>query len=139
MLLCTAFGDAEPDMKNINFESLSLEELLDIRHHVNSVLRDRVGKERREIEKTLARLSAVDEGGARRGRRPGVRKGQKLPPKFCNPDTGETWAGRGARPRWLAAMLKKGRKLEEFSVAGMGAARGRAARGRKKRSKRAAR
>jgi DNA-binding protein H-NS len=121
-------------MKNINFESLSLEELLDIRDYTNSVLKKRIGKERREIEKTLARLSALDEGGAPRGRRPGVRKGQKLPPKFRNPETGETWAGRGARPRWLQAMLKKGRKLEEFSVAGMGAGRG-----RKKRSKRAKR
>jgi len=121
-------------MKNINFESLSLEELLDIRDYTNSVLKKRIGKEKRDIEKTLARLSSLDEGGVRRGRRPGVRKGQKLPPKFRNPETGETWAGRGARPRWLQAMLKKGRKIEEFSVAGMSAARG-----RKKRSKRAAR
>ena len=122
-------------MKNINFDSLSLEELLDIRDYANSVLRKRIGKEKRELEKSLARISSLDEGGAPRGRRPGVRKGQKLAPKFRNPETGETWAGRGARPRWLQAMLKKGRKLEEFSVAGMGAARGR----RKKRSKRAAR
>ena len=121
-------------MRNINFESLSLEELLDIRDYANSVLKKRIGKERREIEKTLARLSSLDQGAPRRGRPPGVRKGQKLPPKFRNPETGETWAGRGARPRWLQAMLKKGRKLEEFSVAGMGAARG-----RKKRSKRAKR
>jgi DNA-binding protein H-NS len=118
-------------MKNINFESLSLEELLDIRDYANSVLQKRIGKERQEIEKTLARLSSLDVGGVRRGRPPGVRKGQKLPPKFRNPETGETWAGRGARPRWLQAMLKKGRKLDEFSVAGM-----RATRGRKKRSKR---
>lgn len=29
---------------------------------------------------------------------------------------GETWAGRGLRPTWLAALLKQGHKLEEYAV-----------------------
>jgi DNA-binding protein H-NS len=28
----------------------------------------------------------------------------------------ETWGGRGLKPRWLAAALKSGKKLEEFSI-----------------------
>ena len=42
-------------------------------------------------------------------------KGRKVPPKYRGPG-GETWAGRGARPRWLAALLKQGRKLDEFAI-----------------------
>ena len=29
---------------------------------------------------------------------------------------GETWAGRGARPRWLTALIKEGRKIDEFAI-----------------------
>lgn len=27
--------------------------------------------------------------------------GQKVPPKYCNPATGETWTGRGKAPKWI--------------------------------------
>jgi DNA-binding protein H-NS len=38
-------------------------------------------------------------------------------PKYRNPDNpAETWAGRGLKPRWLAAALKTGKKLEDFSI-----------------------
>ena len=30
--------------------------------------------------------------------------------------SGETWAGRGARPRWMVAALKKGKKMERFLI-----------------------
>ena len=43
-------------------------------------------------------------------------RGRKIAPKYRDPATGETWAGRGARPRWLVARLKAGKKLENFSV-----------------------
>lgn len=36
--------------------------------------------------------------------------------KFRNHDTGETWAGRGKRPRWLVSALAAGRSLEDFAV-----------------------
>ena len=28
--------------------------------------------------------------------------GRKVPPKYRNPQTGETWTGRGKEPRWIA-------------------------------------
>ena len=42
-------------------------------------------------------------------------KGVKVPPKYRGPG-GETWAGRGATPRWLAALLKEGHSVEEFLI-----------------------
>jgi DNA-binding protein H-NS len=50
-----------------------------------------------------------------RGGRRSAMKARTVPPKYRGPG-GETWAGRGARPRWLAALLKEGRKLEEFAI-----------------------
>ena len=42
-------------------------------------------------------------------------KGSKIPPKYREPG-GETWAGRGAKPRWLTALLGDGHSIEEFFV-----------------------
>jgi DNA-binding protein H-NS len=44
-------------------------------------------------------------------------KGRKLRPLYRNPaNRAETWAGRGNKPRWLAAALKRGKKLEYFAI-----------------------
>jgi DNA-binding protein H-NS len=37
-------------------------------------------------------------------------------PKYRNPQTSETWSGRGKRPLWLVAAMKSGRKIEEFRI-----------------------
>ena len=42
-------------------------------------------------------------------------KGVKVPPKYRGPG-GETWAGRGATPRWLSALLKEGHSIEAFLI-----------------------
>lgn len=37
--------------------------------------------------------------------------------KFANPDNrSQTWTGRGRRPDWLLARLKKGEKIEKFAI-----------------------
>ena len=43
-------------------------------------------------------------------------KGAKVPAKYRNSSTGETWSGRGLQPRWLKAALSAGRKLDEFTL-----------------------
>ena len=41
----------------------------------------------------------------------------KVAPKYRNPDnTTETWAGRGQQPRWLAAQVAKGKKVEDYLI-----------------------
>src|SRR6516164_4241287 len=50
------------------------------------------------------------------GRRAGsALRGRKVPPK-CRSSSGETWAGRGAKPRWLVAAIKGGKKLDDFLI-----------------------
>jgi DNA-binding protein H-NS len=39
----------------------------------------------------------------------------EVPPKYRAP-SGETWAGRGARPKWMVEALKKGKKMEHFLI-----------------------
>src|SRR6185369_11212818 len=44
-------------------------------------------------------------------------KGRKVAPKYRNPkNRSETWAGRGAMPRWMAAEIKAGKKREDFAI-----------------------
>lgn len=46
-----------------------------------------------------------------------VRKLGKVAPKYRNPaNPKETWTGRGKQPRWMAALTKKGKKVEDFLI-----------------------
>jgi hypothetical protein len=42
-------------------------------------------------------------------------KGRKVPIKYRD-KSGNTWAGRGAQPRWLTAAIKAGAKKDDFLV-----------------------
>lgn len=63
-------------------------------------------------------------GGARTAKaaaaKPGPRAGKKLgkvAPKYRNPaNPKETWTGRGKHPRWMAALVAKGKKAEDFLI-----------------------
>jgi DNA-binding protein H-NS len=67
-------------------------------------------------------LSALFEGAvpSRRpaGRERPSRKGTRPPvrPKYRNPETGETWSGRGSAPKWLRQLEEQGRGREEFAA-----------------------
>lgn len=41
--------------------------------------------------------------------------GKPVAVKFRGPN-GETWSGRGLKPRWLATLINEGRSKEEFAV-----------------------
>jgi DNA-binding protein H-NS len=100
---------------------MTVEALMDLRRRVDEALIEH----RADIEKQLERIAVV---GGRSGR--SALKGKKVPPRYRSP-SGETWAGRGARPRWLVAAIKGGKKLDNFLI-DKSARKGR----RKRRSKR---
>jgi DNA-binding protein H-NS len=59
-------------------------------------------------------MAALKLGGVNRK---GMAKGTRLKPKYRNPmNKGETWAGRGLKPKWIAAALRNGKKLEDFAI-----------------------
>jgi len=102
----------EITMAKVNLSGMTLEALMDLRKRVDEMFHRR----RAEIEKQLERMGATLVGGARVVRGGGsALKGRKVPPKYRGP-SGETWAGRGAKPRWLVAAVKRGRKLDDFLI-----------------------
>ena len=94
-------------MARVNLSEMSVEALMDLRKRVDQMLFER----RAELEKQLERMgrAVVGRGGG------SVLKGRKVPPKYRGP-SGETWAGRGAKPRWLVAVIKGGKKLDDFLI-----------------------
>lgn len=51
-----------------------------------------------------------------RGARRSTQKASKVAAKYRNPETGETWSGRGRTPKWLAEAEAKGQKRENFAA-----------------------
>ena len=95
-------------MPKVNLSGMTVEALMDLRQRIDETLHRR----RAELQQQLAALGVtrvVRRGGG------SALKGRKVPPKYRGP-SGETWAGRGARPRWLVAAIKRGRKLDDFLI-----------------------
>ena len=42
--------------------------------------------------------------------------GKKVAAKYRDPSTGQTWTGRGLKPKWLQAALTTGKSLEDFAI-----------------------
>ena len=97
-------------MPNVNLSGMAVEALMDLRKRVDEMLLEH----RAEIEQQLERMGKAIAVVVVRGGR-SVLRGRKVPPKYRSP-SGETWAGRGARPRWLVAAIKGGKKLDDFLI-----------------------
>ena len=98
-------------MPKVNLSGMKIEALMDLHERVEELLL----KHRAEFEQQLERMNrAIVMVGEARGGASAL-KGKKVPPKYRSP-SGETWAGRGARPRWLVAAIKGGRKLDYFLI-----------------------
>jgi len=108
---------ANKSKRTSSLAGMTLDALMTLRDNVERIIATRAKAERTAIENQMARLSSFVGGGAPAPRRKSPLKGRKVPPKYRNPaNRSETWSGRGARPRWLQAQLKKGRKIEQFAI-----------------------
>jgi DNA-binding protein H-NS len=95
-------------MPKTNLGSMSVEQLLQLRDNVGKEL----NRKTTELRSQLARLGGDIAPGRGRGN---SLKGRKVPPKYRD-SAGNIWAGRGAKPRWLVAAIKEGKKLEDFAI-----------------------
>ena len=113
-------------MKKFDLEGTSFDELWSLHEQVSQLLSTRIASEKRELERRLAVLSRgldVDGKNGDSAKSYGVngkvrRKYPRVQPKYRNPQTSETWSGRGKRPRWLVAAIMTGRKIEDFEIGG---------------------
>jgi DNA-binding protein H-NS len=123
----------EMSMKKIDLEVMSVDDLWSLHEKISGILSTRITSEKRELEKRLAVLNRgrdlIEGGDAPRSSNANGEARRKYPrvfPKYRNPQTpSETWSGRGKQPRWLAAAIKAGRKIEDFKIGEAGGAKGR--------------
>src|SRR6516165_1338106 len=81
-----------------------------LKSDVEAALALKVTEQRRALEAELSKL-----GGYQRGKKSSA--GRAVAPKYRNPENpSETWAGRGLKPRWLAAAIKSGKSLDDFAI-----------------------
>jgi DNA-binding protein H-NS len=102
-----------------NFNKLSETDLADVIAKAEKELQVRKDKKRKEVIaeiKQLAGSIGVNVEISEPGRK-SSRKGQKVPPKYQNPDNPlQQWSGRGMKPNWLKELLDKGKAIEEFEI-----------------------
>ena len=92
-------------MAKVNLTGMNVEALLNLRNQID----ERLVELRAELEKQLAAIAGQPKPKGK------SLKGKKVPPKYRSP-SGETWAGRGARPKWMVEALKKGKKMDDFLI-----------------------
>ena len=119
-------------MNRNHFKSMSTDELWALHEEIatrlaaaltaeKSVLENRLKRLQRGIEtqhathaaKSSQNAKSSHTGKSSAGRRPYP----AVVPKYRNPERpSETWAGRGKKPRWLAAQLKSGKRIDDFRI-----------------------
>ena len=107
-------------MADHNLSSMSIKDLKELIRKATSEI---AKKEKAKVHEARAKVAEIaneygiavehllKSSGKGRGSR------GKAAPKYRNPkDPEQTWAGRGRKPSWLEAELKKGKKLEDFAI-----------------------
>jgi DNA-binding protein H-NS len=127
-------------MNRNEFKSMSTDELWALYEEIatrlaavlaaeKSVLENRLRRLQRGIETQHATGDAKSSGAKSSGAKSSAAKSsdaksstERRPyppvvPKYRNPERpSETWAGRGKKPRWLAAQLKSGKRIDDFRI-----------------------
>ena len=107
-------------MAAVDIDNLTLKQISDLEARIEKAKSQAVDKAKTDLKAKINRL--LDGSGftvaelygftTKRGR-----NGSKSAPKYANPDDPtQTWTGRGRKPNWLVARLKKGAKIENFAI-----------------------
>ncbi|MFZ1990142.1 MAG: H-NS histone family protein [Alphaproteobacteria bacterium] len=103
-------------MATVNVDKMSLKDLIELEAKVQKAIAVARDRERAEVKQAMAALAekrgfSVSELFGGRGR------GKGSAAKYVNPDNKtETWTGRGRKPNWLVAKLKKGANMADFAI-----------------------
>jgi DNA-binding protein H-NS len=112
-------------MNRNDFKSMSSDELWVLHEEIAARLAAALTAEKSVLENRLRRLQRGIETrpAAHSAKSSAVKSStQRRPypavvPKYRNPERpSETWAGRGKKPRWLAAQLKSGKRIDDFRI-----------------------
>ena len=97
-----------------DLNSMSVDELWSLHEFVHLELVRKISAEKARLDQRLRELRlGAEPHKMSHARRPYP----KVSPKYKNPaNPSETWAGRGKKPRWLAAQIKSGKQIDDFRI-----------------------
>lgn len=103
----------------MQLEQLRLDELMEIRERADRLIGEKLVSEKKALQE---KLWAIERYEARMVENPQTERRQKsktkrVAPKYRDPETGMTWAGRGQMPRWMTRLVAQGAKPEQFLIA----------------------
>jgi DNA-binding protein H-NS len=105
-----------------DLSSMSIDELWSLHEEIGVILSARIQEQKSELERRLVVLNHGSNGTETpKASRPAKdrkprRKYPKVLPRYRNPETSETWSGRGKQPRWLLVAMESGHSMEEFRI-----------------------
>jgi DNA-binding protein H-NS len=94
---------------------LSVEALFKLRDDVTAALSQKADALKKELASLGSDYAEVGRIAVYGKKRRSSLKGRKVAIKYRD-KPGNTWAGRGAQPRWLTAAIKAGAKRDDFLV-----------------------
>lgn len=102
---------------NFELESLSKEELIELKGDVEKALKT-IDTRRRAEAKRAAEQAAKEFGFSLEEIVASTeKKGSKGAPKYANPnDPEQTWTGRGRKPNWVVAALEEGKSMDDLAL-----------------------
>jgi DNA-binding protein H-NS len=107
-------------MGGSDFDLMSIDELWSLHEELATTLAARLNSEKALLEARLNQLN--QQRPSERQAKTSVLNDERRPypavvPKYRNPDDpAQTWSGRGKQPRWLAALLKSGKQIDDFRI-----------------------
>jgi DNA-binding protein H-NS len=116
--------------RETTLENMTVEELLKLRAEADGVLAEKLDAERNALTEKLRALEEYEAtarlrtgtnrlGSLRAENRGGTRGAPgraKAAPKYRDPVSGATWAGRGQQPRWMRKAIESGAHQEDFRI-----------------------
>jgi DNA-binding protein H-NS len=103
-------------MARVNVDRMSLKQLRELETKLHRAIPAARERERAKIKQDMAAL-AEKHGFSLRELMGGRGKGSVKVPRYANSDDpSQTWTGRGRKPNWLVAKLKRGAKAEDFAL-----------------------
>ena len=106
--------------KGTSFKTMSVDALLSARDTIDKLLTDRLSSLTSQLHRLDGMFGVKEQ--KKRGPKPGTKRRKAVAAKYRGPD-GQTWAGRGMKPRWLTAALAEGRSIDEFAIANAAASK----------------
>jgi DNA-binding protein H-NS len=103
----------------LELDNLNIEQLMELRDRADELIGRKVQNEKKVLQEKLSAIERFEQRTHAAEQPPlPVSRRRRANPKYRDPSSGATWAGRGQVPRWMVEHIKRGAKREDFRIVG---------------------